>query len=243
MLLPVEDPAATPHPFGGDTIMRTTPSGTVELSACHATFAVALMSSRVFSTAAAADVSARDRIEETLSILPYIRERLVARGLAVNERLLDELQDAYTDGNFVLRTYLTSRCRLSPAYRRWHCLRRPQRCLAGSPPASLHLGHRDRHHRLLQPRFGRGCAAFTDTALSTRPSPAEMAMAFWHLHLPGLLFTKDVDELGQEEENLAIINGDDLYECRGEEPLAKAPCRPRRQGGVVAHSQSAVLRR
>ncbi|MDE0190555.1 MAG: hypothetical protein OXQ90_04300, partial [Gammaproteobacteria bacterium] len=34
------------------------------------------------------------------------------------------------------------------------------------------------------------------------------------LHLPGLLFTKDVVELGQEHDRLDIIEGDDLYECR-----------------------------
>ena len=70
MLLPVEDPATTPHSFGDDTIKRVTSSSTVELSACHATFAVALMSPRVFSTSAAAEVSARDRIDETLPNMP-----------------------------------------------------------------------------------------------------------------------------------------------------------------------------
>ena len=107
MLLPVEDPASTPHSFGGDTIMRTTPSGTVESNGSHATVAIALMSPRVFSTAAIAEVTADDRIKRTLSILPYIRQRLVALGLPVNERLM-ELQDAHADDNIVLRTYLTS---------------------------------------------------------------------------------------------------------------------------------------
>ena len=155
MLLPAEDPASTPHPFGGDTIMRTAPAGTVELSASHATFAVALMSPRVFSTAAIAEVSACDRINDTLSMLPYIRQKLVALGLPVNERLLKELQDAH-GGPQDRSAYLSDfRCRISSAYRRWRCLRRPERCLAGSPLASLQLGHRDRHHRLLQPLFGR----------------------------------------------------------------------------------------
>ena len=213
MLLPVEDPAATPHPFGGDTIMRTTPSGTVELSACHATFAVALMSSRVFSTAAAADVSARDRIEETLSILPYIRERLVARGLAVNERLLDELQDAYTDGNIVLRTYLTS----AAGYRR-HIADGTACDDLKDALLALHLPHFtwvteiatiDSYNHVsagMRRIYGH---SIIDATFTGRDGDGLLA-----LHLPGLLFTKDVDELGQEEENLAIINGDDLYECR-----------------------------
>ena len=84
MLLPVEDPASTPHPFGGDTIMRSPPSGTVELNASHATVAIALMSPRVFSTAAIAEVSARDRIKDSLEHFAiHPAGRLVARGVPV----------------------------------------------------------------------------------------------------------------------------------------------------------------
>ena len=34
------------------------------------------------------------------------------------------------------------------------------------------------------------------------------------LHLPGLLFTKDVNAPPHEQQELAIIQGDGLYECR-----------------------------
>ena len=34
------------------------------------------------------------------------------------------------------------------------------------------------------------------------------------LHLPGLVFTRDVDAPPNEQETLSIIEGDDLYECR-----------------------------
>ena len=108
MMLPVEDPSTKPHPFGSDTIKRGTPSGDVELSASHASFAVALMSSRVFSTVAAAQVSAHDRIDATLRNMPDIRRILVEQGRPVNKRLLDELQNAYMRCQIVLRTYLTS---------------------------------------------------------------------------------------------------------------------------------------
>ena len=40
--------------------------------------------------------------------MPDIRRFLVNRGLRVNDRLLDELQDAHVRGQIVLRTYLTS---------------------------------------------------------------------------------------------------------------------------------------
>ena len=83
--------------------------------------AIALMSPRVFSTAAIAEVTADDRIKRTLSILPYIRQRLVALGLPVNERLM-ELQDAHADDNIVLRTYLTSAAGYRRSYRRRYSL-------------------------------------------------------------------------------------------------------------------------
>ena len=213
MLLPTEDPTSTPHPFGGDTIMRTTPSGTVELSASHATFAVALMSPRVFSTAAVAEVSARDRINGTLSMLPYIRQRLVALGWPVNERLLDDLQDAQADCNIVLRTYLTS----AAGYRR-HLADGTACDDLKDALLALHLPHftwvteiatiDTYNHSSAGMRRIYG-HTIIDATSSGRDGEGLLA-----LHLPGLLFTKDVDELGQEEENLAIINGDDLYECR-----------------------------
>ena len=213
MLLPVEDPAVTPHAFGGDTIMRSPLSGTVELSASDATFAVALMSPRVFSLAAAAEVSARDRIEDTLNTLPFIRGRLVARGLPVNDRLLKELEDARGGRRVVLRTYLTS----AAGYRR--------HIADGTACDEL----KDALLSLNLPHFN--WVTEIATTDSYNHNSAGMRRIYGHtiidatstgkdddgllaLHLPGLLFTKDVDELGQEHDRLDIIEGDNLYECR-----------------------------
>ena len=213
MSLPVEDPASTPHPFGGDTIMRTTPSGTVELNASKATFAVALMSPRVFSTAAIAEVSARDRIMWNLSILPYIRQRLVALGLPVNERLLNELQDAHADGNIVLRTYLTS----AAGYRR-HIADSTACDDLKDALLALHLPHftwvteiatiDSYNHSSAGMRRIYG-HTIIDATSSGRDGDGLLA-----LHLPGLLFTKDVNAPPDEQEELDLIQGDDLYECR-----------------------------
>ena len=105
MSVPVHDPGGSPHPFVEDTVKR----GTTELNMSHATFAVALMSTRVFSTAAAAEMSAHDRMDETLGNMPAIRRMLAEQGLSANDRLLDELQAAHEGDRLVLRTYLTSR--------------------------------------------------------------------------------------------------------------------------------------
>ncbi|MYC28425.1 MAG: hypothetical protein F4X63_10610 [Nitrospira sp. SB0662_bin_26] len=213
MLLPVEDPSSTSHPFGGDTIMRTTTSRTVELSASHANFAVALMSPRVFSTAAVAEVSARDRINGTLSMLPFIRQRLVALGLPVNERLLDELQDAHSNDKIVLRTYLTS----AAGYRR-HLANGTACDDLKDALLALHLPHFtwvteiatiDSYNHSFAAK--RRCYGHTIIDATSTGRDGDGLLA---LHLPGLLFTKDVDGLGQEQDNLAIIEGDDLYKCR-----------------------------
>lgn len=213
MLLPVEDPATTPHPFGDDTIKRATSSGAVELSVCHATFAVALMSPRVFSTAAAAEVSARDRIDETLSNMPHIRPMLVDRGLSVNERLLDELQDAHSRGHIVLRTYLTS----AAGYRR-HIADGTAGDDLKDALLALHLPHFTWITEIATidsyNNFSAGMRRIYGHTIIDATSTGRDGDGLLALHLPGLLFTKDVDAPRHQQENLAIIEGDDLYECR-----------------------------
>ena len=212
MLLPVEHPASTPHPFGGDTIMRNPPSGTVELSASHATMAIALMSPRVFSTAAIAEVSARDRITQTLSMLPYVRQALVAGGESVNEGLT-ELQDAHANGNVVLRTYLTS----AAGYRR-HIADSAACDDLKDALLALHLPHfawvteivtaGSYNHPSASERRTYG-HTIIDATSTGRDGDGLLA-----LHIPGLLFTKDVNAPPDEQEELDFIQGDNPYECR-----------------------------
>ena len=213
MLLPVEDPATTPHSFGDDTSKRATSSRTVELSACHATFAVALMSPRVFSTAAAAEVSARDRIDATLSDMPNIRRLLVGHGLPVNERLLSELAAAHSQGHIVLRTYLTS----AAGYRR-HIADGTACDDLKDALLALHLPHFTWVTEVATigsyNHISAGMRRIYGHTIIDATSSGRDGEGLLALHFPGLLFTRDVNELGQEEENLAIINGDDLYECR-----------------------------
>ena len=109
MWLPMDRDASRTFSFADDTIKRHTSDGTIELNVrCHAVFAVALMPTRVFSTAAAAEHSSWDRIDDTLHNMAEIRRMLTERQLPVNARLLDELQAAHSASHIVLRTYLTS---------------------------------------------------------------------------------------------------------------------------------------
>ena len=213
MSLPVENPATTPHPFGEDTIKRTMSSGTVELSACHATFAVALMSPRVFSTAAAAEVSARDRIDETLTDMPKIRPMLVDRGLPVNERLLDELQEAHSFDHIVLRTYLTS----AAGYRR-HIADGTAGDDLKDALLDLHLPHFTWITEIATidsyNHFSVGMRRIYGHTIIDATSTGRDGNGLLMLHLPGLFFTKDVNAPLHEQQKLTIIQGDDLYECR-----------------------------
>ena len=138
---------------------------------------------------------------------------LVDRGLPVNERLLDELEDVRSQGHLILRTYLTS----AAGYRR-HIADGTAGDDLKDALLALHLPHFtwiteiatiDSYNHVsagMRRIYGHTIIDATSTG---RDGDGLLA-----LHLPGLLFTKDIDELGQEQENLAIIEGDDLYECR-----------------------------
>ena len=210
MSLPVQDPGGSPHPFADDSVKR----GTTELNMSHATFAVALMSTRVFSTAAAAEFSARDRIDETLGNMPGIRRMLAERELSVNERLLDELQDAHAGGRLVLRTYLTS----AAGYRR-HIADGTASDELKDTLLDLHLPHFtwiteistiDSYNHV-----SAGMRRMYGHTIIDATSTGKGRDASLMLHLPSLVFTNDVNAPpGDEPAKLSIVNNDDLYNCR-----------------------------
>ena len=213
MCLPVKNPANTPHVFTKDTVKHPTSSGEIELSAAHATFAVALMSTRVFSTAAAAEVSARDRIYAALKDLAEIRRLLAKHKLPVNDRLLDELQEAYGRDRIVLRTYLTS----AAGYRR-HIADGTACDDLKNVLLRLHLPHFtwiteistfDSYNN-----SSAGLRRMYGHTIIDATSTGKGGDGLLMLHLPGLVFTRDVDASPNGQESLFIIEGDDLYECR-----------------------------
>ncbi len=213
MWLPTDRQASKTFSFTSDTVKRPTLNGPIELNfQCHAVFAVALMPTRVFSTAAAAECSAWDRIDETLKNMPEIRRLLDEAQLPVNVRLLDELQAAHSAHRIVLRTYLTS----AAGYRR--------HLAAGSASDALkdelldvHLPHftwvteisttDSYNHAAPDPRCIYGHTVLDAT------STGERGDGLLVLHLPGLLFTNDINALPPKQE-LAIVKNDRLYKSR-----------------------------
>jgi len=213
--LPMTREASDAHALAEDTVKFDTRNGTKEMNvAQHATFAVALMPTRVFSTAAAAEVSARDRIEYTLKNIPRIREKLDAHRLPVNDRLLNELHSAHNDKRIILRTYLTS----AAGYRR--------HIADGTACDDL----KDILLRLHLPHFT--WITEISTIGSYNNASGAMRRIYGHtildatstgkggdgllmLHLPGIVFTSNVNAQPNERpEELTIIMGDKLYECR-----------------------------
>ena len=212
MWLPSNKHCSTTFAFGKDTIKRDTPNGSIELDVeSHAVFAVALMSSRVFSTAARAEHNAWSQIDENLKALPAARQALADLGMPVNEMLMDELLAAHSAGRIVLRTYLTS----TAGYRR-HLAEGSASDALKDALLHLHLPHFtwiteistiDSYN---QPSPGLR-RIYGHTVLDAT-STAELKDALLVLHLPGLLLTKDPNAGGREE--VTAIENDRLYECR-----------------------------
>ena len=180
----------------------------------HGVFAVALMPIRAFSTAKAAERTAVGRIDYAMSIMPHIRQQLQQRGVVVNDRLLDELMAAHGANKLVLRTYLTS----ASGYRRHIAL--------GTACQDL----KDVLLRLHLPHFT--WVTEISTIDSYNSASAGMRRIYGHsildatstgkdnsalllLHLPGIVFSSNVDAgPAESKETTIIINNDALYECR-----------------------------
>ena len=212
MWLPTDEHASSTFSFGGDTIKRNTSADPVELNVeSHAVLAIALMSNRVFSTAARAEHNAWSQINKNISALPAVRRTLAKLNLPVNEILLDELQAAHGADEIVLRTYLTS----AAGYRR-HIAQGSASDDLNDALLDLHLPHFtwiteistiDSYN---QPSPGLR-RIYGHTVLDAT-STAERNDSLLVLHLPGLLLVNDPN--ASRPQKFTTIKNDKLYECR-----------------------------
>ena len=212
MWLPADKDASSTHSFEDDTIRHDLGSGPIELNVqSHAVLAIALMSTRVFSTAARAEHNARSQINEILKSLPDARRALAKLNMPVNEMLMDELQAAHSAGNIVLRTYLTS----AAGYRR-HLAQGSASDDLKDALLDLHLPHFtwiteistiDSYN---QP--SPGMRRIYGHTVMDATSTAERGDGLLVLHIPGLLITSDPN--GRRPEEITAIKDDRLYECR-----------------------------
>ena len=209
--LPLDEHASTKFSFGANTIKRQLPGGPLEIDLRnHGVLGIALMSKRVFSTAARAEHNARSLIVENLNALPNARKALAEHGIPVNEMLMDELQAAHNTGNIVLRTYLTS----AAGYRR-HLTQGSASDDLKDALLDLHLPHFtwiteistvDSYNQP-SPRMRR---IYGHTVLDAT-SPAEKD-SLLVLHLPSILLVNDPNSRCPQE--IIAVEDDRMYECR-----------------------------
>ena len=210
--LPADELASATHSFGDDTIKRVSCGSSIELNVqCHAVLAIALMPTRVFSTAARAEHYAWSQINDILNGLPDARRALKNLDIPINEVLLDELQAAHSAGNIVLRTYLTS----AAGYRR-HLAEGSASDDLKDALLDIHLPHFtwiteistiDSYNQ-----SSPGLRRIYGHTVMDATSTAERVNDLLVLHLPGLLFTNDPD--GPRPQEITAIRDDKLYECR-----------------------------
>ena len=210
--LPADNLASATYSFGDDTIKRFSSGSYIELDVeSHAVLAIALMPTRVFSTAARAEHNAWSQIDNILGDLPNARRALKELDIPINEALLDELQAAHNAGSIVLRTYLTS----AAGYRR-HLAQGSASDDLKDALLDIHLPHFtwiteistvDSYNQS-SPGLRR---IYGHTVLDAT-STTERGDGLLVFHIPGILITSDPN--GQHPQELTAIEDDRLYECR-----------------------------
>jgi hypothetical protein len=212
MLAPMNSTAAKSAGFD-KTQLITIRGNAVDVDT-HGVFAVVLMPIRAFSTAKEAERTAIGRINAVIKDITKIRTGLARQHVPTNERLLDELIDAHKKDKIVLRTYLSS----TAGYRRHIALGTACDELK-DVLLRLHLPHFtwvteistiDSYNHT-SPGMRRMYGHSILDATSTGKDTAGLLM----LHVPGLVFTFDVNAgPGQQQEFGVAIENDRLYECR-----------------------------
>lgn len=180
----------------------------------HGVFAVALMPLRAFSTAREAEKTSSSRLTAVLQNVDKLRQNLSRMHAPMNDRLLEELIDAHKNKKIVLRTYLTS----ASGYRRHIALGTACDELK-DVLLRLHLPHFtwvteiatvDSYNQVsvgLRRMYGHAVLDATSTGKDT----AGLLM----LHVPGMVFVRNVDaKPGEQAETGIVIKNDALYECR-----------------------------
>ena len=198
------------------TVQVKTRTGTVHFDLeSHGRFAMALMPVRAFSTARAAEVTAQRRIASAFAQLDQLKAQIAKEGEV--DPLLDELAAAHKDGKVVLRTYLTS----AEGYRR-HIANGTACDDLKEVLLQMHLPHFTWVTEISSVDSYNNSSAglrriFGHSVLDATSSGRDAA-GLLMLHLPGIVFSRDVNAPAEDAEKAALIDGDRLYECREKRP-------------------------
>jgi hypothetical protein len=219
-VIPSTKTAAKDFGFSTNDVIkvRTRTVGDVEFNVAeHGIFAMALMPVRAFSTAAAAEVTARGSIAKAFHQLASLKA-LIAKEGKVNP-LLDELAAAHKTGKIVLRTYLTS----AEGYRR-HIADGTACDALKDLLLRIHLPHFTWVTEISSVDSYNNSSAglrriYGHSVLDATSSGVDEA-GLLMLHLPGVVFLRDmnIDDPGKAQ-TAVLIDGDCLYECRTKRPF------------------------
>ena len=216
MLLPMNKDAADDPRFDRDQIINYDfGDGSVNLTVSdYAKFAIALMPIRVFSTAEAAELTAKNRIYDALEDMPKVLLKVSQKGGQLNAQPSEYLVSAFERGEIILRTYLTS----ASGYRR-HIATSTACDDLKDVILRINLPHftwvteistLDSYNHA-SPGMRRIYGHTVLDATSTGKDVAGLLM----LHLPNVIFLRDINAApGQRQETIANIPNDRLYECR-----------------------------
>ncbi|MET4483481.1 hypothetical protein [Bradyrhizobium sp. F1.13.3] len=179
----------------------------------HGVFAMALMPVRAFSTARAAEVTALGRIQSAFAQIDQIKAAVAKQNGSANP-LLDDLFAAYNSGRMILKTYLTS----AESYRR-HIGTGTASDALKDVLLEVHLPHFtwvteistvDSYNN-----SSAGLRRIFGHSLIDATSSGREVVGLLMLHLPGVVFLRDVNEPdAAKSQKAVVIENDNLYDGR-----------------------------
>ncbi|MGY3478419.1 hypothetical protein [Bradyrhizobium ottawaense] len=195
-----------------DTVRLRTRTGDLQFEVdTHAVFAMALMPMRAFSTARAAELTARRRMESAFSQIDQLKA-LINKSGTVNP-LLDDLLAAHNNGTLLLKTYLTS----AEGYRR-HIARGTASDALKDVLLKIHLPHFtwvteistiDSYNN-----SSAGLRRIFGHSLIDATSSGREVVGLLMLHLPGVVFLRDVNKQDAAAQTAVVVDNDNLYDGR-----------------------------
>ncbi len=196
-----------------DTVTVKTRTGSVRFNIeDHAIFAMALMPMRAFSTARAAEITALHRIDRAIAQIDQIKGQISKTG-EVNPRV-DEFIAARSSEKLILKTYLSS----ADGYRR-HIARSAASDELKDVLLKIHLPHfawvtefftQDSYNNPSS-----GLRRIFGHSLIDATSSGREAVGLLMLHLPGVVFLRDVNASDEASSQTAVVIDDDnLFDGR-----------------------------
>ena len=216
MLVPRDISSATAYKLKADRLVTRHVNGkaTALNTKQHGVFAIVLMPMRTFSTAKAAETLFRERFGVVIGKITRLKKSVADHGATPNDRLLDEICNAYINNNIMIRTYLSS----AAGYRRY--VAKGTMCDALKEEVlHMHLPHfiwvteistSDAYNQ-----SSAGMRRVYGHSVIDATSTGRDLTGLLMLHIPGMVIRQDTgSKPGQIKKSATVIDNDKLYEGR-----------------------------